>query len=54
MPVVIEFVNHFLEKLPRLPSKREIEFYIILVLGTQLILIPLYRKALAKLKELKD
>ena len=51
--IVREFSDVFLENLPRLPPDRELEFGIDLLLGSALISIPLYRKALAELKELK-
>ncbi|GKV11337.1 hypothetical protein SLEP1_g22601 [Rubroshorea leprosula] len=51
--VVCEFLDVFLEDLPRLPSDREIEFAIDLVPGTRPISKAPYHMALAKLKELK-
>ena len=53
VPVVREFADVFPEDLPGLPSMREIEFSIDLVLGTQPISIPPYRMAPAELRELK-
>ena len=52
--VVNEFIDVFLEELPRLPPEREIQFCIDLILSMQLISIPWYRMALVELKELKD
>lgn len=48
VPMVKEFMNVFLEDLPGLPLKREIEFNVELVPGTKLILM-----APMELKELK-
>ena len=42
VPVINEFLDVFLKELPRLPPKRDIEFYIELVLNTQPTSIPLY------------
>ncbi|KAA3484292.1 Retrotransposable element Tf2 [Gossypium australe] len=52
--VVCEYLNVFLEELPRLPPIREVEFAIDLVSGTSPISIALYRMAPTKLKELKS
>lgn len=51
IPVVDEYANVFLKKLPDLPSNREIEFCIDLLLGTALISIAPYRMAPAEMKE---
>ncbi|XP_052483072.1 uncharacterized protein LOC128036200 [Gossypium raimondii] len=51
--VVCEYPNMFPEELPGLPSVREVEFAIELILGTSLISIAPYRMAPTKLKELK-
>ena len=48
-----DFVDVFPEDLPGLPSDREIEFAIDLVLGIAPISMAPYRMAPAKLKELK-
>ena len=48
-----EFLDVFPEKLPGLPPKKEIEFYVDLALNTQPISIRSYHMMLAKLKELK-
>ncbi|WRX26840.1 Reverse transcriptase domain - like 10 [Theobroma cacao] len=52
--VVKEFVDVFPKELPGLPPEREIEFCIDLIPDTRPISIPLYRMALAELKEIKD
>ncbi|WRX12726.1 Reverse transcriptase/retrotransposon-derived protein [Theobroma cacao] len=52
--VVNEFMDVFLKELPSLPPEREIEFCIDLIPDTRPISIPLYKIALAELKELKD
>ncbi|XP_021278481.1 uncharacterized protein LOC110412278 [Herrania umbratica] len=51
--VVGEYLDVFFDELLELPSKREIEFCIDLILGTQPIFIPLYQMAQVKLRELK-
>ncbi|KAA3457059.1 DNA/RNA polymerases superfamily protein [Gossypium australe] len=43
VPIVNEFADVFSEKLPGLPSKREVEFVIGLIIGTVPISIPPYR-----------
>ena len=43
----------FLENFPRFPPNQELEFGIDLLLRSTLIFMPLYRMALAKLKEMK-
>ena len=53
VPVVQEFSNAFPEDLQGLSPNRELQFGIELLLGLASISIPLYRMALAKLKELK-
>ncbi|KAA3483126.1 DNA/RNA polymerases superfamily protein [Gossypium australe] len=53
IPIVNKFADVFLEELPSLPLKREVEFVVDLVPGTMPILIPLYIIAPTKLKELK-
>ncbi|KAA3477463.1 DNA/RNA polymerases superfamily protein [Gossypium australe] len=53
VPVVCEYPDVFLEELPGLPSRREVEFAIDLVLRTSPISIALYRMAPRDLKELK-
>ncbi|KAA3470734.1 DNA/RNA polymerases superfamily protein [Gossypium australe] len=52
-PVVCEYLDVFLEELPRLTPIREVEFAIELVLGTSPISIAPYRMAPIELKELK-
>ncbi|KAA3473661.1 DNA/RNA polymerases superfamily protein [Gossypium australe] len=52
--VVCEFLDVFLEELPRLPPIREVEFGIELVPGTTPISIAPYRMAPMELKELKS
>ena len=52
MPMVCEFSDVFLEKLPGLLLEREIEFCIDIVPGTDPISMPPYRMAPAELKEL--
>ena len=52
--IVKEFPYVFPEKLPGLPSHREIEFAIEIPLEWNPISIPPYRMALAKLKKLKS
>ena len=51
--VVPEFLDVFLEDLPRLPPNRELEFGIDLLPRSAPIFIPSYRMASAELKELK-
>ena len=53
VPVVNEFLEVFPNDLPGIPSEREIDFGINLLLKTNHILIPPYRMAPAELKELK-
>lgn len=52
--VVDEFPNVFLEELLSFPPYREMEFAIDLIPSMTLISIPPYRKAPAKLRELKN
>jgi len=52
--VVNEFSDVFSEDLPGLPPKREVEFGIDVIPGTQPISIPPYRMAPAELRELKE
>ena len=52
--VVREFLDVFVEDLPRVPPKREIDFEIDLLPDMQPISILLYRMAPAKLRELKE
>ncbi|XP_070055922.1 uncharacterized protein [Nicotiana tomentosiformis] len=52
--VVQDFAYVFPADLSGMPPDRDIDFGIDLVLGTQPISIPLYRMALAELKELKE
>ena len=54
VPIISEFLDLLLEKLPGLPLDREVEFYIDVIFGTQLISFLPYRMALTKLKELKS
>jgi hypothetical protein len=54
VPIVREFIDVFLDDLPRLPPYREIEFCIDLVPGTEPISMAPYRMALAELRELKE
>lgn len=49
MLVIGAFFYVFLEELPKLPPKREIEFCVDLVSDTRTISIPPYQMALAKL-----
>ena len=51
--VVREFPDMFLEKLPRMPLDREIEFCIDLTPSVQLVSIPPYHMAPVELRELK-
>lgn len=53
VPIVHKFSDVFPKELPRLPPEKEIEFCIDIVPGTNLISMPPYRMARAKLKELK-
>ena len=53
IPVVKDFSDVFLEKLPKLPLDREIEFGIDLPLRTQPISIPPNRMAPLELRKLK-
>ena len=53
VPVVCEFPDVFPEDLPGLPSDRELEFEIEVLLGSAPISIPPYRMAPMELKELK-
>ncbi|XP_070034504.1 uncharacterized protein [Nicotiana tomentosiformis] len=52
--VVRDFPDVFPTDLPRMPSDKDIDFGIDLVLGTQPISIPPYRMSSAELKELKE
>ncbi|KAF3671894.1 hypothetical protein FXO37_07780 [Capsicum annuum] len=54
VPVVNEYSDVFFEDLSGIPPKREINFGINLLPGTQPIFIPPYRMAPVELKELKD
>ncbi|KAG8473009.1 hypothetical protein CXB51_034924 [Gossypium anomalum] len=54
VPVVCELTDVFPEELPGLPSVREVEFGIDLILGTAPISIAPYRMAPTELKELKS
>ena len=54
IPIVCEFSDVFLEKLPGLLPEREIEFCIDVVPGTDPISMPPYRMAPAELKELNE
>ena len=54
VPVVCEFPDVFPEELLGLPLKREIEFYIDVVPGTDPISMPPCRMAPAELKELNE
>ena len=51
--VICEYPDIFFDELIGLPPERDVEFAIDLALGTQPISIPLYKMALAELKELK-
>ena len=51
--IVCEFPDVFPDEFPGLPTQREVEFSIDLVLGTQPISKAPYRMALNELKELK-
>ncbi len=53
VPIVRDFLDIFSEELPGLPPKREIEFSVELISGTQPITKALYWMAFAELKELK-
>ena len=53
IPVVREFPDVFPDDITGLPPDREVEFTIDLIPGTELISIPPYRMAPAKLRELK-
>ncbi|XP_052198293.1 uncharacterized protein LOC127805580 [Diospyros lotus] len=53
VPVVCDFVDVFPDELPGLPPRREVEFSVELMPGTQLISKTSYRMALNELKELK-
>ncbi|XP_074323903.1 uncharacterized protein LOC141660817 [Apium graveolens] len=52
IPVVNEFLDVFLDELPRLPPDREIEFSIDLILGAEPVSKALYRMAPVEMKEL--
>ena len=54
VPIISKFLNVFPKELPRLPLDREVEFCIDMISRTQPILLPTYRMALAKIKELKS
>ena len=54
IPVVREFPDVFLDDIAGLPPKREVEFTIDLIPGTEPISIPPYRMAPVELRELKD
>ena len=53
IPIVKEFPDVFPDDISGLPPDREVEFTIDLIPGTELISIPPYRMAPAKLRELK-
>ena len=53
IPIVRDYPDVFLEELPRLPQKREVEFTIELVPGTTSISKAPYRMASLELKYLK-
>ncbi|XP_070009788.1 uncharacterized protein [Nicotiana sylvestris] len=53
-PIVREYADVFPDELPGIPSERDIDFGIDVLLGTQPISIPPYIMALAELKELKE
>ena len=53
IPTVCDYPNMFLEELPRLPPRREIEFAIDVVPSATLASITSYRMAPVELKELK-
>ena len=53
IPVVREFPDVFPDDIAGLPPKREVEFTIYLIPGTEPISIPPYRMALVELRELK-
>ena len=52
-PVICKFPNVFLEDLTELPQHQEIEFFIYLMPGTNLVSIPPYCFVPAELQELK-
>ncbi|WMV49839.1 hypothetical protein MTR67_043224 [Solanum verrucosum] len=52
--IVNEFLEVFLDDLPRIPPERDINFAIDLISDTQPISIPSHRMAPDELKELKD
>nr|GFC81514.1 DNA/RNA polymerases superfamily protein [Tanacetum cinerariifolium] len=54
LSVVRKFADVFLDELPGLPSAREIEFCIKLILGAEPISKAPYRMAPVELKELKE
>ena len=54
IPIMREFLDVFLDDLPRLPPDREIDFSIDLISSTGPISKILYRMALVELRELKD
>lgn len=51
--VIKDFLNEFLDDLPKLSPDREIEFSIDLILGTAFILLALYKMTPLELKESK-
>ena len=53
IPVVTEFLDVFQDDIAGLPSDREVEFTIDLILGTEPISIPSYKMAPTELRELK-
>ena len=53
IPVVREFPDVFPDDIAGLHPKKEVEFTIDLILGTEPISIPSYRMASAELRELK-
>ena len=53
LPVVKEFVDVFLEELPGVPPKRELEFTIDLKPATKMIARTPYRMSTPKLQELR-
>ena len=53
IPMVREFSDVFPKELPGLPSEREVDFSIELVLGTNPVSVAPYHMALLELRELK-
>jgi len=53
IPIVNEYLNVFPSDVPSLPSEREVELSIDLILGAEFVSVAPYRMSPSELKELK-